>query len=79
MQRQPSAGISGYPITGIFPSVVPLQVVPMECEQLFYYEGSEKETLDKVQPVGQLQAFYNAVAEARRLRREGGPLRGICN
>ena len=65
-------GHFGYPITGIFPSVVPLQVVPMECEQLFYFEGSEKETLEKVPAVGQLQAFYNSVTEARRLRREGG-------
>ena len=65
-------GHYGYPITGIYPSVVALPVVPIECEQLFYYEGSEKETLEKVPPVGELQAFYNAVTEARRLRREGG-------
>ena len=65
-------GHYGYPIHGMFPSVVALPVSFLGWEELVYPEGCEAGALENGPARNALRAFYDAVTEAHRLRRVGG-------
>eukprot|EP00937_MAST-01D_sp_MAST-1D-sp2_P005348 g5348.t1 len=65
-------GHYGYPIHGMFPSVIALPVTLLGWEELVYPEGGEAGALENGPARNALRAFYDAVTEAHRLRRVGG-------